>query len=422
MKSSFSSATTAADRFRAVALAVFLLAACVPAAEGPGDVAPVAGAGPPVRVLLADRAAGLDVGGGHALAITDRDGGALGIIPAGTTARLTAVGGDLSIQVGRTRVSAPFEVEIAAIPPATVRLGGMEYRGLVRIAATTTGIQVVNVLGLEEYLGGVVGAELGRRSPEEREAVAAQAILSRTVAYRSLERRRLQAWDLMATVADQVYRGVAAETPEGTAAAAATRGMLVVWAGQPIDAFFHSTCGGRTATPEEVFVSAARPYLQSIRDVRGDGIAWCAASPRFRWREAWPAERLLAILRETLPSQGADPARLTTLRDLGVTSRTPSGRVQAVRFDLGGQAVPVSGPAIRQVLRTVEGQPLRSTAFDLIAVKSAGGITVVEVEGRGAGHGVGFCQWGAIGRARDGWDYRRILAAYFPGTELQRRW
>ena len=93
-----------------------------------------------------------------------------------------------------------------------------------------------------------------------------------------------------------------------------------------------------------------------------------------------------------------------------------------MRFDLGGLAVPVSGPAIRQVLRTVEGQPLRSTAFDLTAVRSAGGITTVEAEGAGAGHGVGFCQWGAIGRARDGWDYRRILAAYFPGTELQRRW
>jgi SpoIID/LytB domain protein len=237
-------------------------------------------------------------------------------------------------------------------------------------SATTTGIQVVNVLGLEEYVGGVVGAELGRRSPAEREAVAAQAILSRTVAYRALERRRLQAWDLMATVADQVYRGVAAETPEGTAAAAATRGMLVVWAGQPIDAFFHSTCGGKTATPEEVFVSAARPYLQSIRDVRGDGTAWCAASPRFRWREAWPAERLLAILRETLPSQGADPARLTTLRDLGVTSRTPSGRVQSCDSSRWRQSRLGAG-----VARCSE--PWRpaapGTAFDLIAVET--GIT-----------------------------------------------
>lgn len=401
---------------------VSALTACAPAAEGPGDVSPAAGAGPPIRILLAERATDLEIGGGDALVISDRDGGAVGTIPAGTAARVTAAGGELTIQAGRTRLSAPFEVEIAALPPATVRLGGMGYRGLLRVSATTSGLQAVNVLRLEDYLGGVVGAEIGRRPPEEREAVTAQAIVSRTVAYRALERRRLQAWDLTATVADQVYRGIAAEHPEGLAAAAGTRGLLVVWAGQPIDAFFHSTCGGRTAAPEEVFASAARPYLQSISDVRGDGAAWCAASPRFRWRESWPAARLLAILRETLPAQGADPARVTALRDLGVTARTPSGRVQSVRLDLGGAVVPVSGPAIRQVLRTVAGQPLRSAAFDLTAARDASGLATVVAEGQGAGHGVGLCQWGAIGRARAGWDHRRILAAYFPGTELQRRW
>lgn len=399
-----------------------VLTACVPAAEGPGDVSPAVGAGPPIRILLAERATGLEIGGGDALVLSDRDGGTVGTIPAGTAARVTAAGGELTIQVGRTRLSAPFEVEVAAVPPATVRLGGMAYRGRLRVSATTGGLQAVNVLGLEDYLGGVVGAEIGRRPAEEREAVTAQAILSRTVAYRALERRRLQAWDLTATVADQVYRGIAAEHPEGLAAAAGTRGLLVVWAGQPIDAFFHSTCGGRTATPEEVFASAARPYLQSISDVRGDGAAWCAGSPRFRWRESWPAARLLAILRETLPAERADPARVTALRDLGITARTPSGRVQSLRLDLGGVVVPVSGPAIRQVLRTVAGQPLRSTAFDLTVARDASGLETVVAEGQGAGHGVGLCQWGAIGRARAGWDHRRILAAYFPGTELQRRW
>lgn len=275
---------------------------------------------------------------------------------------------------------------------------------------------------MEGYLGGVLGAEIGRRPVEDREAVIAQAILSRTVAYRALERRRLQGWDLMATVADQVYRGVAAEDPEGLGAVAATRGMLVVWAGQPIDAFFHSTCAGQTATPDEVFASAARPYLQSIRDVREDGTPWCAASPRYRWREEWPAGRLLVILQETLRSQGADLSRATRLRALTVTARTPSGRVHTVRADLGGTVVPVSGPAIRQALRTTAGQPLRSAAFELSGARGDSGLVTVVAEGRGAGHGVGLCQWGAIGRARAGWDHRRILAAYFPGTEIQRRW
>lgn len=423
MRSSSSSATTAAERSRLAALLLSALAACAPAAEGPGEVPPAAAGEPAIRILLAEGAASLEVGGGGPLQVADRDGGSLGRIPAGTTARITSGNGALALQLGPASIRAPFEVEVGPEESqGTVRLGGQEFRGRLRIAAASGGLQVVNVVGMEAYLGGVVGAELGRRPDAEREAVTAQAILSRTVAYRAVERRRLQAWDLTATVADQVYRGVAGENPGGIASIAATRGILVVWAGQPIDAFFHSTCGGRTATPDEVFASAARPYLQSVRDVREDGTAWCAASPRFRWREEWPAGRLLAILAETLRSQGTDLSRATRLRDAVVTARTPSGRAQTVRFDLGGVVVPVSGPAIRQVLRTTAGQPLRSAAFDLSAVRGDSGLVTVVADGRGAGHGVGFCQWGAIGRARAGWDHRRILAAYFPGTELQQRW
>lgn len=423
MRSSSSSGTIAAERLgRAALLALSALTACIPAAEEPGDVTPAAASGPTLRVLLAERVATVEVGSAGPITVTDRDGGALGTIPPGTPARLSATRGQLSLVAGPSRFTASFEIELAAPPPATVRVAGTAYRGRLRAAATTGGVQVVNVVGIEDYLGGVLGAEMGRRPPDEHEAVMAQAILSRTVAYRAIDRRRLQGWDLTATVADQVYRGLGGETPEGMAAVEQTRGTMVVWAGQPIDAFFHSTCGGRTATPDEVFAAAARPYLQSVQDLRGDGTAWCAASPRFRWREEWPAARLLAILRETLGGQGTDPTRFTALRDIAITARTPSGRVRSLRLDLGAAVVPLSGPGIRQALRTSEGQPLRSTAFDVSASRDANGVTAVAADGRGAGHGVGLCQWGAIGRARAGWDHRRILAAYFPGTELRRHW
>jgi stage II sporulation protein D len=197
---------------------------------------------------------------------------------------------------------------------------------------------------------------------------------------------------------------------------------VLTWAGQPIDAFFHSTCGGRTAAAEEVFASAARPYLRSIRDLREDGTSWCASSPRFRWREEWPADRLRAILQETLPPLGGPVPSLAEVRDVRVTARTPTGRVHGLRIDLGTVVVPVSGPAVRQVLRPAPGQLLRSAAFDLRVERDGPALVRLVAEGHGAGHGVGLCQWGTIGRARAGWDHRRILAAYFPGTELERHW
>jgi stage II sporulation protein D len=77
---------------------------------------------------------------------------------------------------------------------------------------------------------------------------------------------------------------------------------------------------------------------------------------------------------------------------------------------------------IRQVLRTSAGDMLRSTAFTLVTVGAGRDVTHLVADGMGAGHGVGLCQWGAVGRARAGQGYQQILAAYYPGTRLDRRY
>ena len=103
----------------------------------------------------------------------------------------------------------------------------------------------------------------------EQEALRAQAIVSRTYALRNLRRWRAQGFDLYASVADQVYGGVASETPEGRAAVDATRGQVLTYGGAPIDAFFYSTCGGRTADGTEVFARRTGPTCVGLRHGRG---------------------------------------------------------------------------------------------------------------------------------------------------------
>ena len=129
---------------------------------------------------------------------------------------------------------------------APVRVNGRAYRGSACFCAIGTGITVVNRVGLESYLLGVVSAEMGRRSPGEQAALRAQAVVSRTYALRNLGRWKAEGFDLSASVDDQVYGGLGAETRKA-AAVAETRGRVLTYNGAPIEAFFYSTCGGRTA-------------------------------------------------------------------------------------------------------------------------------------------------------------------------------
>jgi stage II sporulation protein D len=94
--------------------------------------------------------------------------------------------------------------------------------------------------------------------------------------------------------------------------------------------------------------------------------------------------------------------------------------VARITIALGHGAVEVDGPAVRSVLRPVGETTLRSAAFVLTQTREGGVLRTLVADGRGAGHAVGFCQWGAVGRARGGQDAATILGAYFPGTVLSR--
>jgi stage II sporulation protein D len=87
---------------------------------------------------------------------------------------------------------------------------------------------------------------------------------------------------------------------------------------------------------------------------------------------------------------------------------------------VGRGEIPVYAPDIRQVFQTPEGRPLGSTAVQLHPEREGDRLVRLKAAGAGWGHGVGMCQWGAVGRARAGQDFRAIVAAYFPGTVIER--
>ena len=389
-------------------------------AEGPTE--------PQIRLGLVVGAPVATVSGTAGLSVSDPSGARLAEIPAGEVWRVAVSGTGLVVLAPGGAGTTPSElIEIGSPDPnALVQVNGRPYRGTITALRDRTGVTVVDRVPMETYLAGVVSAEMGRRSLNEQEALRAQAVVSRTYALRNLRRWQAQGFDLYATVADQVYGGAASETPEGRAAVDATRGRILTYGGVPIDAFFYSTCGGRTADGTEVFRAADRPYLRSVADVADDGTAYCSISPRFRWHEEWTGEALRATLQRTLPPVAAAAGRSTTagdmseVRDVRVSYRTPSGRVGQLTIALRRGDVQVDEPSVRQVLRPVSGELLRSNTFTLTVSGAGQRVTRLTADGAGAGHGVGFCQWGAVGRSRAGQDYQRIVAAYYPGASLER--
>jgi stage II sporulation protein D len=420
-------AITAADCSRRLALALSLLApaSCISSsrpATGPGQPPIPVGGDPEIRVGLVSGAPSVSVGGGTSLAVTQPDGSHLWTVPAGEVWQVTDRGSSFSLG-SRGWTSSPLtSVALApAAPNGVVRVNGRSYRGSVVVLADAGGVTVVNRIGMESYLQGVVSAEMGRRGPADQAALEAQAIVSRTYALRNLGRWKAKGFDVTASVADQVYSGQSAETPEGRSAVASTRGRVLTYNGAPIEAFFYSTCGGRTADAAEVFRGGGRPYLRSIQDQSETGSIYCSISPRYRWREEWTEEALRSTLQRNLPPTGGVRSEdVREVIDVRVVRRSPSGRVDQLAIRIGGPEVRVEGQTIRQVMRSASGELLRSTAFNVAATGAGQRVTHLTVDGVGAGHGVGFCQWGAVGRSRAGQGYQQILAAYFPGTRLER--
>lgn len=300
-----------------------------------------------------------------------------------------------------------------------ISVDGRPYRGIVDVYPVPGHeLVVVNQLDLETYLRGVVPVEIGPRREDEAAAIRAQAVAARTYAVANLGRRDSLGFDVFGNVQDQVYRGREAERARVTRAIRATEGEILVHRGRPIRAYYHSTGGGHTARVSDVWNLPDAPYLRPVSDRRPDGGYYCDASPRFRWQERWSPSQLQAAVGGGLAEYfGVDSADVGRIRSVEVLGRTPRGRISRLEVRTEGGRWVVTKNDIRSVLRTPDERLLRSTRFRVEA--DPDGEAGLRLAGRGYGHGIGMCQWGAIGRAREGQGYREILTHYYPGAEVR---
>lgn len=266
-------------------------------------------------------------------------------------------------------------------------LNGRSYRGSLLGVWQNGKLLLINRVGLEDYLKGVVPSEVPASFPFE--VLKAQAVLARTYALSRLNPGGL--YDLCADQRCQVYAGASAESPRHSQAVEATQGLIVSFGELPITAVYHADSGGYTAASEEVW-GKALPYLVPRPDPYSQ-------SPAGSWeRVLEPAE-----VTRVLNSQGFD---VGVVAGLEVLSYSESGRPTKLRVTGSAKMLEFAGPQATRLLRAL-GLPSTRVRFE-----------GWRVFGQGSGHGVGMSQWGAKGFADQGRDFRQILGYYYPGTFL----
>lgn len=204
-------------------------------------------------------------------------------------------------EAGEETPIAAAEIDVGPPDGSTfVEDRGKRYRGWLRVLANPRGLlNVVNVVNVEDYLRGVVPAEMGPRRFDELEALKAQAVAARTYALDALGSFEAEGYDLCATPKCQAYGGREAEDPLSDAAVEATRGLVARYQGKLIHALFSSTCGGRTEDVSVIFPTMTGDYLKGVDCGEADATLLVGAgrgrraAPEALTRLEWRGEVLL---------------------------------------------------------------------------------------------------------------------------------
>ena len=279
---------------------------------------------------------------------------------------------------------------------ASIIIDQRAFRGQVTFIRTPDNhITVINDINVEDYIKGVLYHEVSNKWPME--ALKAQAVAARTYALYSINSAD-KPYDMTNDIYSQVYGGRDSERYRTDLAVDYTRGQVLTYNNKIIPAYFHATCGGMTEDARELW------NLPDLPPLRGVPCPFCQNSPHFHWKKNFR-------LRDIQDALNLHGYKVGSIKDISIVDRDRSDRIEHLKItQKNGQELIIKGKDFRDLMGP---NVLMSNNYE-IAPQGY----YVDFIGKGWGHGVGLCQWGALGMAQQQFNYRQILAYYYPQSVL----
>lgn len=253
----------------------------------------------------------------------------------------------------------------------------------------------VNTVEIEQYIRGVLYHEVSHRWPME--AMKAQAVAARTYALYQMKKNKADEYDVTGDIYSQVYGGKNSERFRTNIAVKRTAGEILVYNNKILPAYFHASCGGHTENAKNI-------WGENLPPLAGVPCSFCALAPHANWKKNYRSKDIQEKL-------GARGYLMGPIADIRVVSRDESGRINNLLFtSRDGKTTTIPGIKFRGIIgpNTVKSNKyeviMKGYYFDLI--------------GKGWGHGVGMCQWGAHRMAEERHKYDKILSFYYPGADI----
>ena len=395
---------------------------------------------PDMRVRLAARQTAATVAGPREVRVSPAgDAAQLRVLATPVEFNLTVAAWNLRDARGqrtvipRSGAKADDQLIVRPVAAAPLSLNGVTYAGEFRFmprrfdesdSAALPTFDVIEFVPLEQYLPGVVSKEL---IPSwSLEAFKAQTVAARSYAIHERDRsiRDGATFDVEASEQDQAYAG-ATTNPTAIEAVKATRGQVLLFNGSVLRTYYSSCCGGRAGSARDTWpiqkgfeFNLAEPIQGRDRPVPCP----CNFSQRYRWTCTRPLPELVQRIRAYGRAENLSVRDLGSLSRVVVTANNDAGRPAAYRlFDNAGRWYPLSAEQLRLACNTpAQGLPPIDAKTRVFSGDLAFTFTdsTVRIDGRGFGHGVGMCQFGAEGHSRKGVPFAQILQYYYPGATL----
>lgn len=372
---------------------------------------------PMIRVRVQRGLSGIDFSG-SGMAVVRLDGGK----PVRLRLPVEVLAGEEArVRAGGKEVGTAGEViELKAQTGSSLQLLDRVWNEPVRVRVRDGGLDVVIEEPMEGYVAGVLSGELLSAWPTE--CFRAQAIASRSYAAQQISRASGRAYDVDVDERDQVFV-LGGPLEKAVEAARSTRGLILTDAGgQPLRAYFSSTCGGRSAWARQIWPARGSLICNDAEPLNGPARAHaCHDAPLYRWDRARGVDEVSERVRRWGEQVGHAAGRLGRVTAIEVVERAPSGRPgwfevkdsveRRVRIKADDLRVAMNHAGERALER---GRLLPSNDFEVEINRDA-----MTVRGRGYGHGVGLCQYCAAEWARQGFKAEQMLGAFYPGAAIE---